>query len=342
VAHLQAAGVRIKLWHIFDNSAEGKRILPPGEWAITGGIDVGLRSLVMAAFFGFRDLHVFGLDGSAPAPEAPRHAGAHPTGDKRYGVVTAEGRDFYTTPAMLEAARGVCHELDMMPTVTATFYGDGLIPWMVRHRTPAPGGRDLVGFQRERCFTPEYIAISRQLHESNVAYGVGGEKHTDQVLKLCKALGSKNVLDYGCGKGRLAASLPFGICEYDPAIPGKDAAPRPADLVVCTDVLEHVEPECLDGVLADLARCVRQVGYLTIHTGPAKKTLPDGRNTHLIQEGRAWWTAALERYFWVAKVVSEGPKLKVIIAPRWARPRAAGRVSVPAEVAEAMLQEATV
>jgi hypothetical protein len=27
----------------------------------------------------------------------------------------------------------------------------------------------------------------------------------------------------------------------------------------------------------------------TVHTGPAKKILPDGRNAHLIQQPPSWW-----------------------------------------------------
>src|SRR2546430_16920263 len=42
-------------------------------------------------------------------------------------------------------------------------------------------------------------------------------------------------------------------------------------------------------VLDDLRRCVKKIGYFTIHTGAAQKKLADGRNAHLIQEGEMWW-----------------------------------------------------
>ena len=126
---------------------------------------------------------------------------------------------------------------------------------------------------------------------------MGGAKHADTVLKLAKSVEAQSILDYGCGKGELAKALPFGICEYDPAITGKNMSPRPADLVVCTDVLEHIEPDRLQFVLADLARCVRKLGFFTIHTGPAQKVLADGRNAHLIQKPVAWWlTKFLDRF----------------------------------------------
>ena len=81
--------------------------------------------------------------------------------------------------------------------------------------------------------------------------------------------------------------------DYDPAIPGKDAPPGPADLVVCTDVLEHVEPEHLDAVLDDLQRLAKKSLFLLIATRPASKALPDGRNAHLTIEPPKWWIPKL-------------------------------------------------
>src|SRR5262249_17383902 len=71
--------------------------------------------------------------------------------------------------------------------------------------------------------------------------------------------------------------------------------PQAADLVACTDVLEHIEPECIGAVLDDIASLVRHLVFLVIATQPAKKTLADGRNAHLIQEPVQWWAPPLMR-----------------------------------------------
>jgi hypothetical protein len=315
--HLE--GYNVKLWHVFDTAEEGQRLLPPGEWAIFGGANVGLRTFGLARFYGFDDLHVFGMDGCEGA--SGKHAAAHPNQPPIYAETVYEGVTYRTTPAMLECARQTWHELDQLPGVHATFYGEGLVQTMAKRHVfkPAPPhDRALlgVGALKQRTLSVEYCQLNAQMHQQNLAYGVGGGKHAETVRKLVEQCGVKSVLDYGCGKGYLAKALPFPIWEYDPAIPGKAETPRPAELVVCTDVLEHIEPEYLRPLLFDLKRVVQKIGYFTIHTGAAAKTLPDGRNTHLIQRDRDWWKAKLTAYFKVQSIQVSGPILHVIVSPR--------------------------
>lgn len=315
-------GFNVKLWHVFDGTEEGIRMLPPGEWAVTGGCDAGLRAMTLAAFLGFRDLHIFGMDGCAKGEN--RHAGDHPYGKQTYAPVEVNGKTFYTTAAMLTAAKQTLHELEQLPAVTATFYGEGLTQELARGYQPKKDEpnkpyANIIGFNRPEVISAEYARLNAQLHRDNLAYGVGGAKHAETVRKMRDAVKAASVLDYGCGKSALQKALDFPIWEYDPAIPGKSDSPRPADLVVCTDVLEHIEPSLLDGVLADLQRCVKKVGYFTIHTGPAMKTLADGRNAHLIQQGELWWRAKLERFFAVGSLKRRGIELIAVVGPKRAK-----------------------
>jgi len=138
--------------------------------------------------------------------------------------------------------------------------------------------------------TESYRALNRQLHEERPDYGALGVKWAAQVQDIARAVDAKTILDYGCGKGSLGRALShLLVMNYDPAMPGLDATPDPADLVVCTDVLEHIEPDCLNAVLDDLKRCALKAIFMTVATRPAKKFLPDGRNAHLIQEPLRWW-----------------------------------------------------
>lgn len=133
-------------------------------------------------------------------------------------------------------------------------------------------------------------------------YGTASIAFADAVTELIDKTGAKSLLDYGCGR---MCNLAKHICPghdveyiaYDPGVPELAKEAEPADLVACIDVLEHIEPELLDNVLADLRRCVLGFGFFTIHTGPAVKVLSDGRNAHLIQEPAAWWLPKIMALF---------------------------------------------
>jgi hypothetical protein len=116
--------------------------------------------------------------------------------------------------------------------------------------------------------------------------------------------------------------LDFPIWEYDPAIEGKDLPPRPADLVVCVDVLEHVEPQYLDATLRDIARCTTKIGYFIISTTAAVKILPNGQNTHLIQKNKDWWGLRLSEHFHIPKkgLIEKDKTLYVIVSPKNKKP----------------------
>ncbi len=321
--HLE--GYNVKLWHVFDSTESGARILPNGEWAITGGCGVGLRAMTIAAFLGFYDLQVFGMDGSE-GRDGNKHAAEHPNEPSGHNLVEypeGSGTFYKTTPSLLEAARTTFHELNQMPKVRATFHGDGLVQAMAKDYKPKPVADILsnaVAFQKPELISEDFCELNAKLHRDNPTYGAGGAKHTATVLALAKSINTTSVLDYGCGKGLLAASLPFPIWEYDPAIPGKDATPRAADLVVCTDVLEHIEPEKINYVIGDLRRCVIKGGYFVIHLGPAQKTYADGRNTHLIQESPKWWETRLAEHFKIGKTYTIGHELHVIVGPKDGQP----------------------
>ena len=162
--------------------------------------------------------------------------------------------------------------------------------------------------------SPEYLELNRRLHEGG-SYGLSGQKWAQAVRDVCERLDSRDVLDYGCGQRTLERALGFEIHNYDPCIPGLDAKPQPADVVVCTDVLEHIEPECLDEVLDDLQRVTRKAGFFVIANRPAVKTLPDGRNAHLIQEGPDWWLPKLRLRFDIAFMKDKGGEFAVIVVP---------------------------
>jgi hypothetical protein len=136
-------------------------------------------------------------------------------------------------------------------------------------------------------------------------YGLASLEYGECISLLAKAVRAESILDYGCGSKRSllkVLDIPSHISYvgFDPAVPEYSERPRPADLIVCIDVLEHIEEDYLKNVMDDLASLANSSVFLTVHTGPAGKFLDDGRNAHLIQKPWAWWKNWLEPRFQMA------------------------------------------
>ncbi len=78
---------------------------------------------------------------------------------------------------------------------------------------------------------------------------------------------------------------------------------KKADLVCCIDVLEHIEPEFIDNVIKELSLITTNLGFYTIHMGPAGKVLADGRNAHLIQKPTSYWLEKFIEYFEIIRLM---------------------------------------
>lgn len=152
----------------------------------------------------------------------------------------------------------------------------------------------------QQLISPVDAEQNRRLHVEHAHYGETGAQWAAYVERLVEDEGHQSICDYGAGKGVLAQALArigVAIAEYDPAVPGKEDTPEPADLVVCTDVLEHVSPAHIDAVLAHLASLTKRKLLFDICIIPAKKTLADGRNAHLIVQRPDWWRYKLAQHF---------------------------------------------
>ena len=160
--------------------------------------------------------------------------------------------------------------------------------------------------QPSTLITEDYRRMQQELHR-NPNYGVASVEYAPLVADVMQKAGTRELLDYGAGKGRLGATLEdmfdeaFTIHHYDPAIPQWSNPPEPCNFVACIDVLEHIEPSLIDNVLDDLKRVTAGIGVFTVHTGPAAKVLADGRNAHLIQKPPSWWLPKFMERFELAQ-----------------------------------------
>lgn len=171
--------------------------------------------------------------------------------------------------------------------------------------------------------SPEYAALNTILHETDPTYGARAYRFSEFIAWRANTEGYRTILDYGCGKGTLSLMLVeqhsgnFTVTNYDPAIPSFSVQPEPADFVVCLDVLEHVEPDCLDDVLAELHRLTLKEALFVISLHRSSKTLADGRNAHLIVESHEWWRDKVGRYYTITDSTLREPiEVRLLLKPK--------------------------
>lgn len=175
------------------------------------------------------------------------------------------------------------------------------------------------GWRTLMLITDGYIEEQKVLHFKHLhsnKYGSGGPQFAELINGICAEQNIHELLDYGCGKAVLQKCLNASIHYqgYDPAIEQYSALPQPSDLVVCLDVLEHIEPECLKDVLQHLAWLSKRLLFVSISMQQAQsgRFLSDGRNAHLIIENDTWWKDKMEDCgFYIAKTYPPTVKSKM-------------------------------
>ena len=166
----------------------------------------------------------------------------------------------------------------------------------------------------------EYLVQQQELHR-NPTYGLASLAFAPVVRELVARYGVRSISDYGAGKQNLLRGLNdlgltgFDYLPYDPAFP-EYGEPKPADLVCCIDVLEHIEPAFLEAVLDDLRAITVKRGFFSVNCGPAMKFLPDGRNAHLIQEPASWWLPRLRHHFEINQLENVDHGFWVVVEPK--------------------------
>ncbi len=144
-----------------------------------------------------------------------------------------------------------------------------------------------------------YRKMNQKLHKSPRGFGASGHRWVTQIHTVIHMLDLRSILDYGCGQETFwtkfrdcypIVAQDISYVGYDPAVSKKDSLPHGKfDLIICTDVLEHIEPEYLINVIEHLFSFARRAVFFNIAICPANKRLSDGRNAHLIVKSGEWW-----------------------------------------------------
>ena len=269
---------------------------------LAGGMTAGLRAMTLADALGFRKLTYFGFDGCMIDDKCYSY-------DKGRNEVILEveaqdGRVFTSTPALSGQAQQFLLWHELLPWIDVEIIGDGFIRHMFELQ------KNLETYSKYH-FSTGYAEIQKEFHKTTEGYGISGKQVAHLVTELHGQVGG-TVLDYGCGKQTLAAAVEFDVIGYDPFIEGLDKPPAAADIVVCSDVMEHVEEFCVRGVLDHIQELTKQIAVFHIKIGPAIKTLPDGRNAHITQKPHEWWFKRIKERFIPGNVFETDAALTVI------------------------------
>lgn len=130
--------------------------------------------------------------------------------------------------------------------------------------------------------------------------------HKDEIGKLVRKYNVQNILDYGCGRGdqykqphrlhKVWGLQWWHVKLYDPAFKEHDERPYGKhDLVICSDVLEHVPEDQVPDVIGDLFMFARKAVWASICCRLAKKTFTGTDiNLHVTVKSMDWWNQQFE------------------------------------------------
>lgn len=320
-----AASTTRKNATVSDAEAAQAAVTPknPELIAIGGGSMAGTRMIYLAAALGYRRLEFYGLDGCCDMLAngvVNNYAYPKARGETIIEVEAANGRKFHSTVSFARQADELVKLLENLPGLDVVIHGDSFM------------SNQLAMYNELRANKPyrisqEYKAIQEQMHDTHERYGVSGSEHASRVFmagaQIVKKFGKCDILDYGCGKETLKSAMEesfpaipgMRVVGYDPGREGFDAEPRQAQVVVCTDVMEHVEPECVDAVLRHLCELTEHVAIIDVALTPAIKHLPDGRNAHICLKSRDWWLSFIKKYFVLIEQASNERTLLVVGQP---------------------------
>lgn len=152
----------------------------------------------------------------------------------------------------------------------------------------------------------------KKLHENqNFCRGSAIKGYFKEIKAIIDRNECRTLLDYGCGKamhyseGVLPSSnwdKEWGVTAtlYDPGVEKFNKKPEGKfDMVICTDVLEHVEDP--GWAVKDIFSYPTKAAFIQISTVPSdlsnpKRRLLDGRGLHISIYPEAWWIELIDKH----------------------------------------------
>lgn len=290
------------VWH---SSAHAKEEWFPaakvkrGGYAILGGeASSGLGALCAGFCLGFRRLEIFGYDSCHR--DGQSHAYRQAMNDT-IPMVTFEwaGRSFQTSITMRAQAERfpIAAQALQQSGATIKVWGDGLL----QHMWLAPP-EDLT--ERDKYTQIWKLEAYRACSP--------GELSASIFLAAMQVEGKGPVIDFGCGTGRgglalAKAGLDVTLTDFVSNCRDHEAlwlpflefdlskrCPLRAPYGYCCDVMEHLPPDQVDAVIANIMKSAAKV-FFQIAIVPDTFGAVIGHELHLTVKPHDWWRATFER-----------------------------------------------
>ena len=154
--------------------------------------------------------------------------------------------------------------------------------------------------QRREAERRKYVALTPS--------GYGGTNHGRHAYVIVLAWQPHFIVDFGCGRNNFVREMrkrgvdglgiDFAYTEADIVAPMHcvPVAGGIAEVVTSFDALEHLLPEDVDPVLAEMKRVARKGGRFafSICTRPSRITV-EGQNLHPTVRPIEWWVERISR-----------------------------------------------
>ena len=169
-----------------------------------------------------------------------------------------------------------------------------------------------------------YDLINGRKRDSKDAYDGKSTVTFAQIIKeIIKNENIKNMIDYGCGKGKfynngfnlgnklvppLRKFWNIDIKLYDPCYEkySKFEKDQTFDLTICIDVLEHIPESDIEWILDRFFKISKKFIFINVACYEAIALLPNGENAHINIQKPIWWLNRFE------KLLKDHKEIKVI------------------------------
>lgn len=187
--------------------------------------------------------------------------------------------------------------------------------------------------------TPEYQALLQKKHAQKPWGGAGASWIPDIVrLMIEYQMRGMNpitrepelaptILDYGAGRHSFYDTMLWlmphvSVSEYDPGVKSIDRwpplgciPPMKFDLVLCTDVMEHVEEQFVNATFRRIKEVTKYAALFNIALTSSKSLLPNGANAHLTIHPAEWWENEAMRVFTEMEILSHRKGFTFVAKP---------------------------